>query len=49
MAEVFPEDINDHLDDENLSEDDEFEEVSFEWYEFCVGMKLRITSMVYVR
>lgn len=26
MAEVFPEDINDHLDDENLSEDDEFEE-----------------------
>ena len=30
MAEVFPEDINDHLDDENVSEDDEFEEVSFE-------------------
>ena len=36
MAEVFPEDINDHLDDENLSEDDEFEEVSLNDMRFAL-------------
>jgi len=36
MAEVFPEDINDHLDDENLSEDDEFEEVSLNDMSFAL-------------
>jgi len=35
MAEVFPLDINDQIDDEDLS-DDEFEEVSlFEWEEIA--------------
>ena len=42
MAEVFPLDINDQIDEEDLS-DDEFEEVSLFWMSGAV--KLRTTKL----